>query len=284
MSRPDVFARGPAWLFCPADRPERYAKAAAAADVVIIDLEDGVSRSQRARARESLREAAATLDPASTVVRISPSGTEDHEADLALLSALPISTVMLAKAEHADQLAALHGAQVVALCETPLGVLNAGALASAENCVGLMWGAEDLIAAIGGTSSRHDDGSYRDVARHARAQVLLAAAAAGKPALDSVVFDLTNDATVTAEAIDAAASGFAGKACIHPRQAGPVRAAFQPSAAHIEWAHAVLDAVERQGGEGGAFAFRGQMVDEPVLRRARHILSRAEGSSPSDRA
>lgn len=38
---------GPGWLFCPADRPERFAKAAAAADVVILDLEDGVAEAQK---------------------------------------------------------------------------------------------------------------------------------------------------------------------------------------------------------------------------------------------
>jgi citrate lyase subunit beta / citryl-CoA lyase len=90
-----------------------------------------------------------------------------------------------------------------------------------------------------------------------------------------VVLDIGDEAGLTEEAADAAACGFAGKACIHPRQAPLVRAAFRPDATQLEWACAVLEAAEREGREGGAFAFRGQMVDEPVLRRARHILAHA---------
>lgn len=271
----DVFARGPAWLFCPADRPDRYAKAAAAADVVIIDLEDGVPGSRRPRARELVLAAADALDPDTTVLRVSPVRTRDHEADLALLFSLPITTVMLAKAEQAAQLTRLRTVQVVALCETPLGVLDAGSIARADNCAGLMWGAEDLVAATGGSSSRHEDGSYRDLARHALAQVLPAASAAGGPALDAVVLALDDVQAVEREAVDAAASGFAGKACIHPRQTAVVRAACRPTDAHTGWARAVLEAADQEGREGGAFAFRGQMIDEPVLRLARRILARA---------
>ncbi|MFF2851987.1 HpcH/HpaI aldolase/citrate lyase family protein [Streptomyces sp. NPDC058001] len=86
--------------------------------------------------------------------------------------------------------------------------------------------------------------------------------------------DIADGAGLTEEAADAAACGFAGKACIHPHQVPLVRTAFRPEAAQCAWASAVLEAAEREG-TGGAFAFRGQMVDEPVLRRARAILSRA---------
>ena len=71
---------GPAWLFCPADRPERFEKAAAAADVVILDLEDGVAAKDREAARAALIEHAA--GPDRTVVRINPAGTPDHALDL----------------------------------------------------------------------------------------------------------------------------------------------------------------------------------------------------------
>ena len=76
---------GPALLFCPADRPERFGKAAAAADVVILDLEDGVAAGAKDAARRALR--AADLDPARTVVRVNPADTEDHQRDLEALSA-----------------------------------------------------------------------------------------------------------------------------------------------------------------------------------------------------
>ena len=66
---------GPGWLFCPADRPERFEKAAAAADVVILDLEDGVAAKDREAARDAL--IGTPLDPARTVVRVNPVGTPD---------------------------------------------------------------------------------------------------------------------------------------------------------------------------------------------------------------
>ena len=260
---------GAAWLFCPADRPDRFAKAAAAADVVILDLEDAVSPAARPGARQALADT--RLDPARTVVRINPVGTDDHELDVAALAELPYEHVLLAKAEGSDGLNALARYRLVALCETPLGVLRAGEIAGSQRVNGLMWGAEDLIAGLGGSSSRHPDGRYRDVARYARSTVLLAAAAAGIGALDSVYLDIVDTDGLRFEAEDAVASGFAAKACIHPTQVDVVRAAFRPKPEVVEWARRVLDAAR---GQPGVFAFEGRMVDEPVLGHARQILSR----------
>ena len=90
-------SNGPGWLFCPADRPERFGKAAAAADVVILDLEDGVAAKDRDEARAALIDN--PLDPDRTVVRINPAGTADHAPDLDALAKTAYTTVMLAKTE-----------------------------------------------------------------------------------------------------------------------------------------------------------------------------------------
>ena len=263
---------GVAWLFCPADRPDRYQKAAERADVVILDLEDGVAPHDRPAARRAL--VANPLDPVRTVVRINAAGTADHALDLAALTATAYLTVMLAKCETAADVEQLAPMAVIALCETPRGVLNASAIAAAANVDALMWGAEDLLATIGGRSSRGPAGGYRDVARHARAGVLLAAAAAGVAAIDSVYLDIGDLDGLAAESADAAASGFAAKACIHPAQVDPVRRAFRPTADQVDWARRVLAA---SVGERGVFALDAAMVDEPVLRHARRILAAAEG-------
>ncbi|MGV0800856.1 aldolase/citrate lyase family protein, partial [Mycolicibacterium elephantis] len=92
---------GPGWLFCPADRPERFEKAAAAADVVILDLEDGVAAKDREAARKALIDT--PLDPARTVVRVNPVSTPDHALDVKALAATDYTTVMLAKTETAEQ-------------------------------------------------------------------------------------------------------------------------------------------------------------------------------------
>jgi citrate lyase subunit beta/citryl-CoA lyase len=183
---------------------------------------------------------------------------------------------MLAKAESADQAAVLAPRQVIALCETPRGVLAAPDLAAVPNVVALMWGAEDLVAAIGGRSSRRPDGRYREVARHARAAVLLAAAASLTSAVDSVYLDIGDLDGLRDEAEDGAASGFAAKACIHPRQVAVVQAAFRPTDQEVRWAQRVLAAAEESA---GVFAFEGRMVDAPVLRHARQVVRAAAGGA-----
>jgi citrate lyase subunit beta / citryl-CoA lyase len=262
---------GPALLFCPADRPDRFAKAAAAADAVILDLEDGVAPDDKPRARRALQET--LLDPRRTIVRINPAGTDDATRDLDALVGTPYGTVMLAKAEDAEQAAALAPRQVIALCETPRGVLAAPQRAAVPNVIALMWGAEDLVAAIGGRSSRRADGRYRDVARHARSAVLLAAAAASTAAVDSVYLDIGDLDGLRDEADDGAASGFVAKACIHPRQVAVVRDAYRPTDEEVDRARRVLAAA---AGTSGVFAFEGRMVDAPLLRHAEQIMRAAE--------
>lgn len=260
---------GPAPLFCPADRPDRYEKAAAAADSVILDLEDAVAAGAKAAARESLIRS--RLDPAATIVRLNAMTTPEFAKDLQALQQTPYRTVMLAKAERPDELGQLTGLRVIALCESPLGVRNAGPLADHPDVIGLMWGAEDLVAGLGGSSSRHQNGRYRDFARHARSVVLIAAASAGKDAYDAVHLDIADDAGLLTEAQDAAASGFAGTVCIHPHQVEVVRSAYQPSAESLRWAEEVLAAAAAAG--SGVFAHGGNMIDEPILRQARRVLA-----------
>jgi citrate lyase subunit beta/citryl-CoA lyase len=266
---------GPALLFCPADRPDRYAKALAAGDVVVLDLEDGVGAGGKDAAREALVAALAAMpsvtpaDSARVIVRVNAPGTPEHAADIEALLATAHRTIMLPKAERRDQADALAGWRVVALCETPRGVLAAPDLAAAPNVIALMWGAEDLIASMKGRTSRHADGRYRDVALHARSAVLLAAAAHGRPAIDSVYTNIADLDGLAAEAQDAASSGFALKACLHPRQVPVVRAAFRADEAQVAWARRVLAAAR----DGGAIAVDGQMIDAPLIRQAEAILA-----------
>jgi len=261
---------GPGWLFCPADRPERFEKAAAAADVVILDLEDGVAAKDRPAARQALVDS--PLDPSRTVVRVNPSDTADHQRDLEALASTAYTTVMLAKTETPEQISALSPRDVVVLIETPMAALRIVELARVDNTYALMWGAEDLFAVLGGTANRYPDGSYREVARHVRSQTLLAAKAYGRLALDSVFLDIKNVDGLRAEADDAVAVGFDAKVAIHPSQVEVVRTAYTPTEEQVDWARRVLDTARR---ERGVFAFEGTMVDAPVLRRAERIVQLA---------
>lgn len=278
-----TFVMGPALLFCPADRPERYLKAAGRADAVILDLEDAVAPADKQRARGAIlaqlgaKGDVPELEPTRTIVRLNPAGTEEFEKDLHCLAHTPYRTVMLAKAENAAQVRALEGFSVIALCETAAGIINAPAIAAEPNVVALMWGAEDLLASLGGTSSRNDDGGYRAVALHSRSSVLLAARANGKEAIDSVYVNIPDLAGLASESRDAVASGFSSKACIHPNQVAVVRDAYAPSESEVAEANELLEAAASAG--SGVFQFKGKMIDGPILKHAEATVRRA-GARP----
>ncbi|MGK2320561.1 HpcH/HpaI aldolase/citrate lyase family protein [Gordonia rhizosphera] len=266
---------GPALLFCPADRPERYQKALDRADVVILDLEDAVSPENRVAAREAL--IAHPIDPDRAIVRINPSGTGDYRRDLAAIADTNYRVVMQAKAEDPDSIIAT-ALQTIALIETPLGATRAHEIASAVNCIGLMWGAEDLVAGLGGKSSRFGPdeirpGEYREVARYVRSLTRIAAAAHDKFAVDSVHIDINDTAGLIAEVRDAVAVGYTATACIHPSQVPYIRDGYRPSEDEIDWARKVVEGSEAH--HGSVFSLEGQMIDGPVLRQAEVVLARA---------
>jgi citrate lyase subunit beta/citryl-CoA lyase len=132
-----------------------------------------------------------------------------------------------------------------------------------------MWGSEDLIADLGGRRSRGPSGTYLAPAVTARTTIRFAAAAAGVPAIDAVYLALDDLNGLAAETAEAADWGFAAKAALHPRQVPAIRAAFRPPPDLLEWAQAVLAS---SAGHSGAFRFRGQMIDSPLLAHARAVV------------
>lgn len=278
-NQPASFTLGPAIMFCPADRPDRYQKAADRSDAVILDLEDAVAPDDKPAARIAAVEYLAGIGAESracTVVRVNPAGSEDFQADVTALAEAAPQYVMLAKAESADDVEALHRrmpeAQIIALCETAAGAAAAPLIAAHPAAAAMMWGAEDLIASIGGTSSRRSDGTYRDIARYVRSTVLLAAAAHGKAAIDAIYAEIADDEGLADEAADAVGSGFAAKACIHPGQVEVIRQAYRPTQEQLEYARALLSEVPHHG---GVFQFRGSMIDGPLIRHAELVVQRA---------
>ena len=274
-----AFNLGPALLFVPADRPERYAKAYDRSDAIIIDLEDAVAPADRPAARIALGRHLAQMDSTvaqRTVVRVNPVDTQDFVHDVAVIAGSDVRYVMVPKAESVEGIAqvanALPDVGLVALCETAAGVMSAVEIAQHPAVTAMMWGSEDLMVSTGGSASRFTEGTYRDVPRFARAQVLLAAAAAGKASIDTIHTDLSPTDQFIAEAEDAVACGFNAKACIHPTQVSVVRNAYQPSEQELEYAQALLNEVDNHG---GVFQFRGSMVDGPLIAHARTVVQRA---------
>lgn len=275
-----TFDLGPAILFVPADRPERYSKAYERSDAIIIDLEDAVAPHERPAARDALVEHLAHMDDAMaarTVVRVNPVHEADFLDDAALLAETTLRYVMVPKVESVEDVAqaaaALPGMSLIALCESAAGILVAAQIAQHPAAAALMWGSEDLMVSTGGSASRFDDGTYRDIPRFARTQVLLAAAAAGKASIDTIHTDLSPTPQLIAEAQDAVASGWTAKACIHPAQVEVIRDAYTPSDSEVEYASALLTEVKHQR---GVFQFRGSMVDGPLIAHARNVMKRAD--------
>jgi citrate lyase subunit beta/citryl-CoA lyase len=260
---------GPAWLFCPADRPDRFSKAYNRSDVVIFDLEDAVAPSAKSAARAAL--AAAELVSLRTVVRINATSSAEHEPDLRMAKRAGVP-VMLPKAESRRQVESLGDVPVIALVESAVGIQKVDEIAAAGNVIGLMWGSEDLIASLGGSGSRDVSGHYRDIARYARSRALIAAKAGERLALDSINADFADLDGLRLECDEAAAVGYDVTVAIHPAQVPVIRQAYMPAADQVEWARQLLAAV---GEAGGVSVFNGRMVDGPIYKQAQRILRRA---------
>lgn len=226
----ETITLGPALLFAPAHRGDLIPKAFTRADTVIVDLEDGAGARGRTEMYATIRSAELDLDR--TVLRTTGPDLPYFLDDVTLARELGIRIVMVPKVGHAVP-EGLDELGIIATIETPQALINIASIAAHPQVVGLFWGAEDFITLLGGTHPRRQEsetgaGEYRDVIRHARSQVLVHAAAAGKFAVDAIHADFRDEEGQFAEALDAARSGFLGTACIHPMQVETVRRAFIP--------------------------------------------------------
>ncbi|MFC5521980.1 HpcH/HpaI aldolase/citrate lyase family protein [Polaromonas jejuensis] len=276
-----ALASARSFLFVPANRPERYAKAlASGADAVIVDLEDAIAPADKPLARQALVQAFAGLDAAQrhrVLVRMNAVGTPWHADDLAALRGLVtqgVGAVMLPKAESAARLAEVAAALgpacvLLPLIESVAGLDAVNALAACPRVLRLAFGHLDFQADAG-LACGPDESELAPV----RLALVLASRRAALAAPVDGISPGTQDADQLA--LDAARSrrgGFGGKLCIHPAQVAVVNAAFAPSAAELDWARRVQAAFEAAG--GGVFSLDGRMVDAPVLRLAQRTLAQA---------
>ena len=277
MSELNFLARACTFLFAPGHRPERFEKALhSGADAVILDLEDAVPLSDKAVAREAISQAWrgwSAAQRARVLVRINALNTDDAVDDLNWLPSLDgLGAVMVPKAQSVADLARVSkagGAQLplIALIETAQGLLALHDVAQAPQVLRLALGHLDLQADLGMVCGA-DEAELGSV----RLNLVMASRLANlPPPIDGVSTSTQDMALVLSDAARSRRFGFFAKLCIHPAQLAPVREAFTPSAAQQDWAHCVLAAEAAAG--GGAFSVDGKMVDPPVLKLARQILS-----------
>ncbi len=273
------------YLYVPGNAPSRMDKArASAADAVIVDLEDAVPWTQKAAARVTTRRWLDQQVPSRQElwVRVSPGAAREFDLQ-ALAGVSGVTGIVLAKAEsvedvrstHADlQRLGLRDLTISPLLETAAALLDCRAIAQTAGVAHLQIGEYDLCADTGISP----DESETELAQ-LRAMVVLASAAANIASPPAPVStEIRDSERFAASTQRAARQGFFGRACIHPAQLPVVHAIFTPSGEEIHAAKSVLGDLERAvaAGVGVLIDENGRLLDEAVVRRARHVVAAAD--------
>ncbi len=276
-------------LFVPGDAPRKFEKACQGnASALILDLEDSVVIEKKNEARGLTRTMlSGRRGPHQLYVRVNALDTGMTLTDLAAVMPAAPDGIVLPKSRGGedvrmlslwlDAFEAAAGSRpgstriMVVATETAASMFGLGTYKdSSPRLAGLMWGAEDLSAALGATE-KASGGVFHSPYRLARDLCLIGAAAAEVLAIDTVYTDIDNLAGLEAETRAARRDGFSAKALIHPKHVDIVNAAFEPTAAERAWAEKVVAAFAANP-DLGTLRLDGSMIDRPHLRAARKIL------------
>ena len=287
------------WMFVPGHRQRMIDKALGLdTDVIMLDIEDGVPPAEKDQARtlisEALREERGEKGP-ERYVRINSIGHPRMEADLVAVIRPGLDGLVLPKVEspqEVQQVERLLDAEepklgldrgklrLLVAIESPKGLLQAQAIASSSpRVVGLMFGAEDFGRELGLPTFRELEA--RELL-YERSALVVAAASAHIQVVDGVWTDLQDLEGLRADAGQARRLGFTAKSLIHPSQIEPINTVFSPTPEEVEHAEKVVQAYEEALARGdGSIAFGGQLIDLPIVERARSTLAMAEALGDS---
>jgi len=282
------------WMFVPGHRQRMIEKALGlGADAIMLDIEDGVAPNEKDTARKLIGEALGrerlSGSPA-RFVRINAIGHARMEADLEAVVRPGLDGLVLPKVEGPEEVLKVQAVlkerepalkierdsvKLLIAIESPKGLLNAPAIAACSPRVaGLMFGAEDFGREMGLPTAR--EGEARDML-YARSAMAVAAASAHVQAVDGVWVDLKDAEGLLGFARQSRRLGFSGMSLIHPSQIDPINATFSPTEEEIAYSRAVLEAFEEANARGdGSVAFGGQLIDRPIVERARRTLAMAK--------
>lgn len=288
MSKSGIRIRS--WLFAPGDSARKTEKAIASeADRVILDLEDSVALRAKPEARRMVADALEAAGGARgrIWVRINPLGGGLAEDDLVAIMPARPGGIMLPKAENGSDLAALDkllipleavpGSTPVhpLVTETAAAMFGTGTYRGAPRLAAMSWGAEDLADSIGAVSNLGSDGRYRPTYELARSLCLLGAAAAGVPAVETIMGDFRDLEGLKVRAELVRRDGFRGMLAIHPDQVPVINAAFTPDEAEVAEACEIVRLFAENPGAGTIAGPKG-MLDRPHLSRAQQILAQLD--------
>lgn len=270
------------FIFSPGTDPSMFGKAlASGADIVCVELEDGVAPQHKDAARENMLGIFAEPqadDGVERIVRINMLGSPEGEADLSAVldSASPPPALMLPKVNAPEEVrrvaealeSAGHSTRLQVIIETNPGLEAAYEIAQASNRLdALLFGGVDLAADL-----RCAYGW--EPLLYARSRVVHAAAGAGIDVIDVPWLDLGDEDGLRQEAEASARLGFTGKGSIHPKQIATINAIFSPSAEEVAYAQKVVAAFAEA--DSGLVVVDGKLIELPVLRSMERILAKAE--------
>jgi citrate lyase subunit beta / citryl-CoA lyase len=279
------------WLFAPGDSERKMEKATAGvADIVILDLEDAVADAEKPKARGMVAAflTANAKQRARLWVRINPIQGPYALADLAAIMPGAPGGIMLPKprgradAELLDHyLTAFEAAAgttpgttkvMPLITETPESMLATGSYAGVARVAAMSWGGEDLATALGAVDNRNEAGGYDFTYELARSLCLVAAAAAGVPAIETIHGDFKDEAGLRKRATAVRRAGYRGMLAIHPAQIDVINEAFTPSPQELASAQEIVDLFAANPGVG-TIGHKGAMLDRPHLDRAQAVLA-----------
>jgi citrate lyase subunit beta/citryl-CoA lyase len=282
------------WMFVPGHRQRMIDKALAInADAIMLDIEDGVAPNEKDAARKNISQSLGRAKPTGAparYVRINAIGHARMDADLQAVVRPGLEGLVCPKVDTVEEVRTVDAilneqepknklakgaTKLLIAIESPRGLLNAPAIAAASPRVaGLLFGAEDFGREIGLPTVR--EGEARDLI-FARSAMVVAAASAHVQAIDGVWVDLNDAAGLIDFAKQSRRLGFSGMSCIHPSQVDAINATFSPTAEEIDYCKKVLHAFEEANARGdGSIAFGGQLIDRPIVERARRTIDMAQ--------
>ncbi|MGQ0558209.1 MAG: HpcH/HpaI aldolase/citrate lyase family protein [Sphingosinicella sp.] len=255
-------------LFVPASNDRALQKARELdADLIVIDLEDSVTDTDKPAAREAAIAASSEgYGGRPVALRVNRTNSPYYGEDVVAARRAGVDYIVLPKAESAKQAADccwLLGKPVMAMIETPRGVIEAAAIAPAARA--LIAGTNDLAVSLGLPL----DSDRRGLV-YALQRIVLAAKAAGMPAFDGVYNRLEADQGLEAQCEEGSGFGFDGKCVIHPSQIDTVNRLFSPNDEEVAAAKRLIAAAT-----GGAERHEGQMIEALHVEQARTLLAKA---------
>jgi citrate lyase subunit beta / citryl-CoA lyase len=271
-------------LFAPANRADLIEKLPRAKpDAVVIDLEDAIPANDNAKAqareiaRESLEKLLVSNPDCAVFLRVNAVSSHWFQADMQTTLVPGLAGIVIPKLERPEQLEivdeALEGKnlQVIVGIETARGVERVRELLHPP-ATAVYFGAEDFITDMNGIRT-----SESLEVLYARSQVVLAARVRGVQALDIIETQFRDAQAFRVSAALGRSLGYTGKMCIHPDQVIITNEVFSPSLPELERAKKLLETYQTAAISGtGVIEFDGQMIDEPMLVRARAILEFVE--------